>query len=71
MLEVRRPLIRPNVAPETHTDSRRRFSQYLTIVFPFVSRSPEHQNDTIRVAEFSSDPLKFQTGVHVADPTLV
>jgi hypothetical protein len=43
----------------------------LTNVVPPKSGSSEHQSRTILVAEFSNDPRKFQTGVHVDDPTFV
>jgi hypothetical protein len=59
------------LAPETDTDGRRRFPQYLTNVVPLVSGSPEHQNGAMFVAEFSDDPRKVQTVVHMADPTFV
>jgi len=58
------------LTPETVTDGRRRFSQYLRNVLPLVSGSPEHQNGAIPIAEFSDDPREFQTRVHLGDPTL-
>lgn len=59
------------LAPETDTDGRRRFSQYLTNVVPLVSGSPEHQNGTMFVAESSDDSRKFQMGFHLAGPSFV
>jgi hypothetical protein len=59
------------LAPETDTDGRWRFSQYLTNVVPFVSGSPKHQNGAMFVAESSDDPRKFQTGFHLAGPSFV